>query len=86
MIRKNLKILIITSVIILLPILAGLILWNQLPGEVPIHWNASGEVDGWASKPVAVFVMPAILLVFQWLCTLVTGADPKKANHSVKIL
>ena len=31
MIKKNLKVLIITSIIILLPILAGLILWNQLP-------------------------------------------------------
>ena len=31
MIKKNLKVLIITSIVILLPVMAGLILWNQLP-------------------------------------------------------
>ena len=46
MIKKNLKVLIITSVVILLPILVGLILWNQLPEQIPSHWSASGEIDG----------------------------------------
>lgn len=86
MIKKNLKVLVITSLVILLPILAGLILWNQLPEKMPSHWNAAGEIDGWSSKPFAVFGMPLILLAFQWLCTLGTCADPKKANHSGKIL
>lgn len=86
MIKKNLKTLIITSVVILLPILAGLILWNQLPDPMPSHWNASGEVDGWSSKPFAIFGLPAILLAAQWLCMLGTAADPKKNNHPEKIL
>ena len=86
MIKKNLKILIITSVMILVPMLAGIILWNQLPEQIPSHWNASGEVDGWSSKPFAVFGLPLILLAAQWLCTLGTAADPKKANHSEKVL
>ena len=85
MIKKNLKILIITSVIILLPMVAGLILWNQLPNKIPFHWNAAGEVDGWASKPVAVFVPSAVMLALQWLCMLVTFADPKKQNHPEKV-
>ncbi len=86
MIKKNWKILLITSVIILLPILAGLLLWEQLPAQIPSHWNAAGEVDGWSGKPFAVFGMPLILLAFQWLCTLGTSADPKKENHPDKIL
>ena len=86
MIKKNLKTLIITSIVILLPILAGLLLWNQLPEQMPSHWNAAGEVDGWSSKPFAVFGMPLLLLVFQWICAFGTGADPKKANHPEKIL
>ena len=85
MIKKNLKILIITSIIILLPIVAGLVLWNRLPEQVPFHWNAAGEVDGWASKPVAVFVPSAVMLAFQWLCVLVTSTDPKKQNHPEKV-
>lgn len=86
MIKKNLKVLLITSVVILLPIVAGLILWNQLPEQIPFHWNAAGEVDGWSGKSFAVFGMPLILLAFQWLCVVATSADPKKAHHSEKIL
>lgn len=86
MIKKNLKILIITSIIILLPMLAGLVLWNQLPEQIPFHWNAAGEVDGWASKGVAVFVPSAAMLALQWLCTLVTSTDPKKQNHPQKVV
>ncbi len=86
MIKKNLKTLIITSLIILLPILAGVILWNRLPEQMPTHWNAAGEVDGWSSKPFAIFGLPGILLAAQWLCALGTGADPKKENHPEKVL
>ena len=86
MIKKNLKVLIITSIIILLPMLVGLILWNQLPDEIPFHWNAEGEVDGWASRPVAVFVPSAAMLALQWLCVVVTSTDPKKQNHPEKVV
>ena len=86
MIKKNWKLLIITSVIILLPILVGLILWSRLPEQVPIHWNANGEVDGWSGRAMAVFGMPLFFLVLHWITLLVTSADPKKKNHSEKIL
>ena len=86
MIRKYLKVLIITSLIILLPILAGIILWKQLPEQIPMHWNFAGEVDRWGSKAFAVFGMPAILLGFQWVCALGLFIDPKRANHTGKIL
>ena len=86
MIKKNLKVLILTTVVMLLPILAGLILWNQLPEQMPTHWNAAGEIDGWSSKPFAVFVLPLIMVAAQWLCMLGTAADPKKNNHSEKVL
>ena len=86
MIRKNWKTLLITSVIALLPILAGVILWAQLPEQLPSHWNAAGEIDGWSSKPFAVFGLPLIMVAAQWLCVLGTLADPKKANHPDKVL
>ena len=86
MIRKNWKTLVITSVVILLPILLGLFLWNQLPEQLPIHWNAKGEVDGWTGKAFGVFGMPLIMLALHWLCAFATGADPKKAAHSEKVM
>ncbi len=86
MIKKNWKILVITSIITLLPIIAGLLLWKQLPEQMPTHWNASGEIDGLSSKLFAVVGLPMIMLAAQWLCLLGTLADPKKANHSAKVL
>lgn len=86
MIKKYLKILIVASVIILLPVLAGVILWNQLPEQMPSHWNAAGEVDGWSSRPFVVFGLPLILLAAQWLCVAGTSADPKKDSHPHKVL
>ena len=86
MIKKNLKTLIITTIVILLPILAGIYLWDHLPEQLPYHWNASGEVDGWCGKPIAVFGMPLLLVAIQWICALGTAADPKKANHSEKVM
>lgn len=86
MIKKNLKTLIITSILTLLPILAGLYLWNILPEQVPSHWDINGQVDGWSSKALFVFGLPCIMVAMQWFCVLVTGADPKKANHSEKVM
>lgn len=86
MIKKNWKTLVITSMIILLPVLVGIILWNQLPDQIPTHWNAAGEIDGWSGKPFAVFGLPMLMLAFQWLCVLGTSADPKKENHPSKVL
>ena len=86
MIKKNWKFLLITSLMLLLPIVAGLLLWNQLPDQMPTHWNAAGEVDSWSSKPFAVFGLPVLMLVIHWVCVLGTQADPKKDNHSTKIL
>lgn len=35
--------------------------YPQLPDPMPVHWNASGEADGWARKSLAaVFFLPAL--------------------------
>ena len=85
MIKKHLKILILTSVVILLPILAGLFLWDRLPEEVPIHWNMNGEADQYSSKLFAVICMPLLFVALQWVAVLVTSADPKRQNQSEKV-
>ncbi len=86
MIKKNLKILILTSIVILLPIIAGIILWGKLPEQLPIHWNISGEVDKWCSKAFAVIAMPLLMLAIHWICLAITFSDPKNQGNSGKIL
>lgn len=86
MIRKNLKRLLLTSVVILLPILAGVILWNKLPDTIPVHFGPDGTPDGFGGRGMAVFVIPSVLLAMHWLCMLATSADPKRKNIDGKPL
>ena len=85
MIKKNLPKLIITSLVTLIPIIIGLILWERLPEQVPVHWDINGAVDGYATRFQAIFLMPLILVVFQWICVIGTSLDPKKQNINDKI-
>lgn len=85
MIKKNLPKLIITSLITLIPIVIGLILWDKLPEQVPVHWDINGAVDDYTSKTQAVFLMPLVLVAFHWICVVGTSLDPKKQNINDKM-
>ena len=50
--------LIFSSLLVLLPLAAGLLLWNRLPEQLPMHWNAAGEIDGWGSRLMVVCAEP----------------------------
>ncbi|QKG93569.1 DUF1648 domain-containing protein [Halorubrum salinarum] len=52
----------------------GVVLYGALPDQMAIHWNAAGEADNVVGKPVAVLMMPAIV-VFVSVLFEVTGAD-----------
>ena len=85
MIKKNKSTLIITTLVMLIPMIAGLFLWEKLPEQVPFHWNINGEVDDWCSKGFAVFGFPVILMGFHWLCIFACTADPKRKNYNPKM-
>lgn len=40
MLRENKRKLFLSSAVILLPVLFGLIVWNRLPGTLITHWGA----------------------------------------------
>ncbi len=85
MLKKNLKTIIITSVVTVLPIFFGLVLWNKLPEKLPTHWNFAGEIDGWSGKAFAVVFIPLIMLAFHLVCTVATSCDPKTQNFNGKV-
>ncbi|MBR4893467.1 MAG: DUF1648 domain-containing protein [Clostridia bacterium] len=59
------KILLITVIVCILPVLLGLILWDKLPDTMPIHFNIYNEADNFSSKGFAVFILPLIMVVVQ---------------------
>jgi len=85
MILKNKKLLVITSLLTLLPIPIGLLLWNRFPETMAIHWGFSGQPDGFASIPVAVFLPSLLMLLTHWFCILVTSFDKGNQNRNQKI-
>ena len=84
MIKKNLKKMLVTSAVILLPIIAGLLLWDRLPASMNIHWGADGQPDGSAGKAFAVFGPCLLILAAHWLCILLSAKDLK--NQTPKAL
>ena len=75
----------VTTVLTLLPILFGLAVYGRLPDEMPVHWNGAGEVDGYGSKAMAVFGMPAFLALVNVACQFITLTDPKHDNTEGKV-
>ena len=85
MVKRYKKTLLLSSAVILLPTLAGLILWNRLPAQMPTHWGLDGSVDGWSGKAFAVIGLPLILLAVHWLCVWGTSLDSGNRDQNRKV-
>ena len=87
MLKKYRKTLIITTLVMLLPLVAGAILWNKLPEQLATHFDASGTPDSYSSRGFAVFGIPALLILFQWMCAFgCLKFDPKAENLEGKVM
>ena len=78
------KTLIVTSLVCLLPILLGIALWQKLPSSVPIHFDINNNPDNFASKEFAVFGMPVLMVLLQFICCIITDANSKKHGERKK--
>lgn len=85
MFKKNKWKLLITSVVILLPIVFGMLVWDQLPEQMITHWGVDGTADGRSKREFAVFAVPIFILLVHWLCIFCTSKDPKNAGQSSKV-
>jgi uncharacterized membrane protein len=59
--KKKIDMLIIlTTSVCLIPIVLSAVLYPELPGEIPIHFNIKGQADSYLPKAVVCFVLPFI--------------------------
>jgi len=63
--------------IVLLPFIYLAYIWNDLPPEVPIHWNIEGEIDGYGKKGMLVFVPIMMPLLIYIMFSIIPKIDPK---------
>ena len=80
------KILIITALICLLPILLGVAMWDSLPDQMAIHFNVNNQADGFASKLVAVVMLPVMMAVVQILCCIINDLGIDKYKGQIKLV
>ena len=80
------KTLFLTGMITLMPIISGVLLWNQLPKRIATHFGTDGTPNGWSHRGFVVFGLPLFLLLIHILCTVATLADPKKNNINEKLI
>jgi uncharacterized membrane protein len=69
-------------VLTVLAYLLSLAALPYLPDEVAIHWNASGEADGFSNKWFGALLPPVLMTGFIILMGVMPRFDPKKENYA----
>ena len=82
--KINFKILIITSIVCLLPIILGGLYYNQLPESIAIHFDINNNPDGYFSKPAFIFGMLVIMLAIQVFCCIINDVKDKNPEANKK--
>ena len=82
--KINMKSLIITSLVCLLPIICGLMFYNELPECIAIHWGIDNNPNGYFSKPAFVFGMPVMMLILQIFGSIVSDLSDKNPEANKK--
>ena len=78
------KTIILTLILTLLPMVAGVVLWDRLPEMMATHWGINNEPNGWMSKPMAVFGLPVVCAALELVCVFATDRDKRSGNISAK--
>lgn len=61
----------------LLPFVYLAYIWPSLPQKVPMHWNASGEIDRWGDKTEAIIIPIIMSGIGYFLFLIIPKIDPK---------
>ncbi len=83
--KNNKSFILITCLITLFPMIAGLLLWQKLPEQIATHFGSGNVPNGWSSKGFTVFGIPLFILAAHLLCTFFTAVDPKRQHIDEKL-
>lgn len=66
------------------------VLYSRLPDSIPVHWDASGQADGFASKPWGPFTLPftmtgayLLLILLPWISPKGFRIDPFRRTYEI---
>ena len=78
MMKNNKWKLVVSSILILLPMLLALLCSDILPKEIVVHWGLDGTPDGFASAALFFLVMPPVMLAVHWGCMILSAVLERK--------
>ena len=61
---------------------AALVVWPSAPSEIPVHWNASGQVDRYGGKFEGLLLLPLMALGLYLLMRYLPNVDPGRVNYA----
>ena len=59
----------------------SLAVYARLPEIIAVHWDLNGNPNGWMSRPMGAFFLPAFLLVLGGILRFVPRIDPRAENY-----
>jgi len=66
--------------LVLISLVSGILLYPMMPERIASHWNMQGEADGYGSKALGVFLLPALSAVILCLFMIIPKIDPLGKN------
>jgi len=66
--------------LVLLSFMVSLYFYPLMPEKIAIHWNVQGQVDGYASKFLGLFILPFLFTGIVLLFITIPRVDPLKEN------
>jgi uncharacterized membrane protein len=61
---------------------AAIVVWPTVSSRIPVHWNASGQVDGYGGKMEGLLLLPAIAIGIYLLLLFIPRIDSGRANYA----
>lgn len=55
--------------------------WGRVPDQIPVHWNAAGEVDGYGGRFMGLLLIPLVTLGMHLLFMVLPAIDPCGTNY-----
>ena len=52
----------VALLLVMLAFLFVAVVFRRLPQEIPIHWGADGQANGWLAKPWGALLLPLVAL------------------------
>lgn len=66
-------------IVLLIPIVYIILVWDRLPEQLPIHYNVQGEPDRYGPR----WIMPLLHIGLYLLLLILPRSDPKRKNFAV---